>query len=466
MTKEYLRVWNMCLAQIKQAVPPQSFTTWFEPIKPIKLEGDVLTILVPNKFFYEWLEEHYVGILKQTIFLALGPKGRLEYQIKILKQEHPIMLSDDEGVDSMLKKDEFKNAFVIPGIIKHKFETNLNPKYTLDNFIEGDCNRLARNAGLAIAERPGTTSFNPLFIYGDVGLGKTHIANGIGNAILAKHPTKKVLFTASEKFTQQLINSIKQNNIDDFIQYYMAVDVLIIDDIQFLANKGKTLEIFFHIFNQLHQNRKQIVMTCDKAPKDLVGMEDRLISRFKWGLTADLQAPDLETRIAILESKMNEENLEFSNQVKEYVAYNIKNNIRELEGVLISLVAHASINKKSIDINLAREVIQQFVANVHTDISVENILQMVAEYFDIDLKKMQGNTRKREVVVARQLSMYLAKAYTKTSLKMIGNHFGGKDHSTVIYSCRAVQDLIDTDAKFKTAVESLERRLKLGMQAN
>jgi chromosomal replication initiator protein len=207
-------------------------------------------------------------------------------------------------------------------------------------------------------------------------------------------------------------------------------------------------------------------MTCDKAPKDLVGMEDRLISRFKWGLTADLQAPDLETRIAILESKMNEENLEFSNQVKEYVAYNIKNNIRELEGVLISLVAHASINKKSIDINLAREVIQQFVANVHTDISVENILQMVAEHFDIDLKKMQGNTRKREVVVARQLSMYLAKAYTKTSLKMIGNHFGGKDHSTVIYSCRAVQDLIDTDAKFKTAVESLERRLKLGMQAN
>ncbi|MBL7792219.1 MAG: chromosomal replication initiator protein DnaA, partial [Saprospiraceae bacterium] len=373
MMRDHATVWDSCLQTIRKSVPMQSYKTWFEPIRPVKLEHNALTIQVPNRFFYEWLEEHYVALLKTTIRRELGDRGKLEYHILTsngngisngngnghhVDQSGPLAAKAADGLTpGMIDTEHIKNPFVIPGIKKVKIDPQLNPQYTFDTYIEGDCNRLARSAGLAIARKPGETSFNPLVIFGDTGLGKTHLAQAIGNDVLARFPNKTVLYVSSEKFTQQIIQSIKNNAVNDFVNFYQLVDVLIVDDIQFLANKQKTQEIFFHIFNQLHQGGKQIVLTSDRPPKMLDGMEERLISRFKWGLSADLQAPDLETRMAIIEAKMNREGLDIPQDVVEFICYNIQNNIRELEGVLVSLIAQSSLNRREVDLDLAREVV-------------------------------------------------------------------------------------------------------------
>lgn len=482
MIKDHATVWDSCLHAIRKSVNQQSFRTWFEPIRPVRLDGNALTIQVPNKFFYEWLEEHYVSLLKSTIRKELGDRGRLEYQILMGASVNEMAKangnsngnghSTTNGVSAkngehyapgMIDMENIKNPFVIPGIKKLRIDPNLNPNYTFDNFIEGDCNRLARSAGLAIAKKPGGTSFNPLVIFGDVGLGKTHLAHAIGNDILDKFPNKSVLYVSSEKFTSQIIQSIKNNAVNDFINFYQTVEVLIVDDIQFLANKQKTQEIFFHIFNQLHQNGRQIILTSDRPPKDMEGVEERLISRFKWGLSADLQAPDLETRMAILESKMNREGVELPSNVIEFICYNIQNNIRELEGVLVSLIAQSSLNRREIDLELAKEVIRNFVSQINKEITLDFIQKLVAEHFGVTMDKIQGKTRKRSIVIARQLSMFLAKKLTDKSLKSIGEMFGGRDHSTVIYSCKTVQDLMETDAIFKDTVTDLEKKIKMSL---
>ncbi len=467
MVKDCISVWDNCLRTIRKNVNNQSFKTWFEPIKAVALENDSLTIQVPNKFFYEWLEEHFVSLLKMTIRQELGEKGRLEYQILMANQQNnnsrPHQGSNETTGPGSVDTGNIKNPFVIPGIKKMKIDPQLNPTYLFENFIEGDCNRLARSAGIAIAKRPGETAFNPLVIFGDVGLGKTHLAQAIGNEVQKKIPGKTILYVPSDKFTNQIIQSIKNNAVNDFVNFYHMVDVLIVDDIQFLENKKKTQEIFFHIFNQLHQNGKQIILTSDRPPKDLDGMEDRLISRFKWGLSADLQAPDLETRMAILEAKMSEEGVDIPQDVTEFICYNIKNNIRELEGVLISLVAQSSLNRREIDVELAKEVIKNFVSQMSKEITVDFIQNLVADHFDVPVGKLAGKTRKRSIVIARQLSMYLAKNLTNKSLKAIGENFGGRDHSTVIYSCKAVQDLLDTDMIFKDTVADLEKKIRLSL---
>ncbi len=471
MTRDHASVWDNCLQAIRKNVNQQSFKTWFEPIKPVRLDNNALTIQVPNKFFYEWLEEHYVNLLKTTIRRELGERGRLEYQI-LMSQNNGGHAGKTNGsskparegiTPGMIDSQAIKNPFVIPGIKKIRVDPQLNPHYVFDNYIEGDCNRLARSAGMAIAKKPGGTSFNPLVIFGDVGLGKTHLAHAIGNDVLNRFPGKTVLYVSSEKFTNQIIQSIKNNAVNDFVNFYQLIDVLIVDDIQFLANKQKTQEIFFHIFNQLHQNGKQIILTSDRPPKDLDGMEERLISRFKWGLSADLQAPDLETRIAILEAKMNQEGIEIPQDVTEFICYNIQNNIRELEGVLVSLVAQSSLNQQEVDMELAKRVIRNFVKQINKEITVDYIQKLVAEHFDLGVEKLQGKTRKRQVVIARQLSMYLAKNLTDKSLKAIGENFGGRDHSTVIYSCKTVQDLMETDVIFKDTVSELEKKIKMSL---
>lgn len=479
MVIDHAAVWDNCLQTIRKNVPTQSFRTWFEPIKPVGLEDHALTIQVPNKFFYEWLEEHYVSLLKMTIRKELGDRGRLEYQILMSNggngngngnghsHKERTNGSDKNGEDrfgpGMVDMGNIKNPFVIPGIKKMKIDPQLNANYTFDTYIEGDCNRLARSAGQAIAKNPGGTSFNPLVIFGDVGLGKTHLAHAIGNEVIERFPNKAVLYVSSEKFTNQIIQSIKNNAVNDFVNFYQLIDVLIVDDIQFLANKQKTQEIFFHIFNQLHQNNRQIILTSDRAPKDLDGMEERLISRFKWGLSADLQAPDLETRMAILEAKMSREGVEIPQNVTEFICYNIKNNIRELEGVLVSLIAQSSLNRREIDVDLAKVVVKNFVTEINKEITVEFIQKLVAEHFSVAVEKLQGKTRKRQVVIARQLSMYLAKNLTDKSLKAIGETFGGRDHSTVIYSCKTVQDLMETDAIFKDTVVELEKKIRMSL---
>ena len=483
MTRDHESVWGSCLQTIRKSINSRSFKTWFEPIRPVSLSSDALTIQVPNKFFYEWLEEHYVSLLKSTIKKELGDRGRLEYQILMGAPKpkarrtavaHSNYASNSasrsahakSSTDSnILDRNAIKNPFIIPGIKKLNIDSRLIPHYGFDNFIEGDCNRLARSAGLAVAKKPGGTAFNPLVIFGDVGLVKTHLAHAVGNEVKRRYPEKRILYVSSEKFTNQIIESIKNNAVNDFLIFYQMLDVLIIDDIQFLENKLKTQEIFFHIFNQLHQAGKQIILTSDRPPKDMVGIEERLISRFKWGLSADLQAPSLETRMAILASKMMKEGVDLPSDVVEFICYNIQSNIRELEGVLISLIAQASLVNREIDINLTKEVIKNFVTQINKEITVENIQQLVAKHFDVPVDKLAGKTRKRQIVIARQLSMYLAKKLTDKSLKVIGQTFGGRDHSTVIYSCKTVQDLLDTDLIFKETVSELEKEIQMSLNS-
>ena len=474
MEKTSSHVWNNCLQIIKDNIPAQSFKTWFEPIKALRLEGNVLTIQVPSLFFYEWLEEHYVGLLRKTVKKQLGEDGRLEYNIVVEKSSTSIpyttnMPSNGNGAEGKnqsmpmpisLNKD-IKNPFVIPGLKKLQVDPQLNQNYTFENFIEGDCNRLARSAGYAVAGKPGGTSFNPLMIYGGVGLGKTHLVQAIGNEVKRTLTDKLVLYVSCEKFTQQFVDALKNNNINDFVNFYQAMDVLIMDDVHNFAGKEKTQDIFFHIFNHLHQSGKQLIITSDKAPKDLSGLEERLLSRFKWGLSADLQIPDLETRMAILNKKMYFDGIELPSEVIEYVAHNIDNNVRELEGAMVSLLAQSTLNKKEIDLNLAKSMLKNFIKNSSKEISMEYIQKLVCEYFEVPIEMVKSKTRKREIVQARQISMYLAKLHTKTSLKSIGAFFGGRDHSTVIYACQTVDDLIDTDKKFKGYVADIQKKLKM-----
>ena len=467
-------VWENCLKIIKDNVPTQSFKTWFEPIKALKLDGSVLTIQVPSLFFYEWLEEHYVNLLRKTIKHELGADARLEYNIVVdnaTANSKAQTINIPASPNGELKNpsvpipvtvpSSIRNPFVIPGLKKINIDSQLNSKYSFDNFVEGDCNRLARSAGFAVANKPGGTSFNPLMIYGPTGLGKTHLVHAIGGAIKDRFPEKQVLYVNAEKFTQQFVESMKNNTINDFKNFYQLIDVSILDDVHNFAGKEKTQDIFFHIFNELHQTNKQIVLTSDKPPKDLIGVEDRLLSRFKWGLTADLQIPDFETRMAILYKKMQLDGIELPQDVVEYVAHNIDSNMRDLEGAMVSLLAHSTLNKKEIDLPLAKQMLKNFIKNSSKEISIEYIQKLVCEYFEVPVELLKSQTRKREIVQARQISMYLAKSHTKSSLKSIGMHFGGRDHSTVIYACQTVEDLIDTDKKFRAYVADIQKKLKL-----
>jgi chromosomal replication initiator protein len=468
-------VWENCLKVIRDNVSIQSFKTWFEPIKPVKLKDNVLTIQVPSQFFYEWLEEHYIALLKKTIRKELGAEGRLEYAILMensTNSSNPytvkIPTSNTRSVKNQpvsmpidANTQPIKNPFVIPGLRKVNVDSNLIPKYSFENFVEGDCNRLARSAGYAVANKPGGTAFNPLLIYGAGGLGKSHLAHAIGIEIKNKYPNKTVLYVPSEKFTLQFIEAIRNNTTNDFQHFYQMIDVLIIDDVQFFAGKEKTQEIFFHIFNHLHQSGKQIVLTSDKAPVEMQGMEQRLLSRFKWGLSADLQAPGLETRIAILEKKMYADGIELPHEVVEYLAYSITSNIRELEGALISLIAQSSLNKKAITLDLAKQMIDKFVKNTAREVSIDYIQKVVCDYFDMPIELIKSKTRKREVVQARQIAMYFAKKMTKSSLANIGMHCGGKDHATVLHACRTVNNLQETDKQFRNFIDDLEKKLSI-----
>ena len=473
--KNHEEVWDSCLKVIKDNVSFQSFKTWFQPIKPVKLKDKVLTIQVPSQFFYEWLEEHYIPLLRKTIKKELGQEGKLEYSIvmenntqnsnpytvKIPTTNKRALKNPSVSMPIDLGTNPIKNPFVIPGLRKVNVDSNLNPTYSFENFIEGDCNRLARSAGFAVAQKPGGTAFNPLLIYGGVGLGKTHLAHAIGISIKNQFPNKTVLYVSSEKFTHQFIDAVKSGTTNDFQHFYQMIDVLIIDDVQFFAGKEKTQEIFFHVFNHLHQTGKQLVLTSDKPPVEMQGMEQRLLSRFKWGLSADLQPPDLETRIAILEKKMYADGIDLPKEVVEYLAYSITTNIRELEGALISLIAQSSLNKKSITLELAKQMIDKFVKNTAREVSIDYIQKIVCDYFDLPIELLKSKTRKREVVQARQIAMYFAKKMTKSSLANIGMHCGGKDHATVLHACRTVNNLQETDKQFRGYLEDLEKKLSI-----
>ena len=467
-------IWNNCLTVIRSNVSHQNFKIWFEPILPVSIKDNILTIQVPSQFFYEWLEENYITLLKKTIKKELGKEGKLEYHIvlensskskpyvsKIPSSNQKDIQNNPVSIPMNLSTNKIRNPFIIPGLQKININPQLNKSYTFDAFVEGECNRLARSAGYAVAQDPGGTSFNPLFIYGSGGLGKTHLANAIGIEAKNLDPEKTVLYVSADKFQTQFIDAIMDNKKNDFVHFYQSIDVLILDDVQFLSGKEKTQDVFFHIFNHLHQNKKQVILTSDKAPVDIIGMEQRLLSRFKWGLSADLQSPDLETRLAILKKKIKQDGIEIPYSVVEYIAYSITSNVRELEGALISLLAQSSLNKKEITIDLAKDMLDKFVRNTVREVSIDYIQKVVCDYFDIPIDVMKSKTRKREIVQCRQLSMYFAKQMTKSSLAMIGKHCGNKDHATVLHACKTVNNLADTDKRFKGYISDIEKRLTL-----
>ncbi|SNC74946.1 chromosomal replication initiator protein DnaA [Hymenobacter gelipurpurascens] len=493
MLKDCRTVWVNCLRVIKANIGEQSFKTWFQPIVPVQLHNNVLIIQVPSQFFYEWLEEHYVDVLRKAIYQEVGPEGRLEYSIVVdngnaqtkprtlnLPTSHKAsgpapeatpaaalasgpMSSSARNVAAAAAAPQqqatLRNPFEASKAIDRNYlHSQLNHSYTFENYIEGDCNRLSRSAGLAVANKPGTTSFNPLMIYGGVGLGKTHLVQAIGNHIKATNVDKFVLYVSAEKFTNQFIESLRSNAVQDFANFYLLVDILILDDVQFLSGKDKTQEMFFHIFNHLHQAGKQIVMTSDRPPRDLVGLEDRLLSRFKWGLTADLQSPDFETRMAIIQNKMQQDGIDIPPQVVEYLAHSVNTNVRELEGVLISLVAQSSLNRREIDLEMAKQALRHIIEEVEAEVNLDFIQKTCAEYFGVPLDLLKAKTRKKEVVTARQVAMYFAKEHTSHSLKSIGHHFGGRDHSTVIHSVQTVSDLIDSDKSFRSTIQDLRKK--------
>lgn len=481
MNSDHLAAWEKCLDIIRDNVPGSSFKTWFEPIVPVKIEKKVLTIQVPSAFFYEYLEEQFIDILRKTLRMVLGNGAKLEYNVVMGPSNggshesggSPYTVSyptnsgtrvTNQPLTIPLKADErksIKNPFVIPGIQKLHVDPQLKPDNTFENFVEGDCNRLARSAGYAVARNPGGTAFNPLMIYGNSGLGKTHLAQAIGIEVKEHDPNKVVLYVNANKFQTQFTEATRNNNRNDFLHFYQMIDVLILDDVHEFAGKEKTQETFFHIFNHLHQTGKQLILTSDKPPIELKGMEQRLLSRFKWGLTADLQTPDFETRMKILRRKVYADGLSLSDEVLEYIASHVSNNVRELEGALVSLLAQSMLNKREITLDLTAKLINKLVQNSRRELSIEYISKVVCDYFKMPVESIQAKTRKREIVQARQITMYFSKSLTKYSLASIGAQIGKKDHATVLHACKTVSNLKDTDKNFRQFMEDIEKKLTL-----
>lgn len=474
MSKDHHHIWENCLRIIKDNVPYISYRTWFEPIVPVKLDKDILTIQVPSPFFYEYLEEQYIDILRKTLRKELGTGAKLEYSVvvdnNLNANNRPYTVKLPTNQNNNLKnrpvtatfQDDgaIKNPFVIPGIQKLNIDPQLKQDNTFENFIEGECNRLARSASYAVAQKPGGTAFNPLMLFGNSGLGKTHLAQAIGIEVKERFPEKIVLYVNANKFQTQFSEATRNNNRNDFLHFYQMIDVLIIDDVQEFAGKEKTQETFFHIFNHLHQTGKQLILTSDKPPIELKGLEQRLLSRFKWGLTADLQVPDFETKMNILRKKIYKDGIEIPEEVLEYIASHINSNVRELEGALISLLAQSTLNKKEINIELAIKMINKLVKCSVKEITIDYITKTVCDYFNLPVDSLIIKTRKRETVQARQIAMYFSKNMTKSSLASIGSQIGGKDHATVLHACRTISNLKDTDKNFKVYLDEIEIKLK------
>lgn len=449
-------IWKKCLSVIKENVPALTYSTWFIPIKPIEYINNSLKIEVPNTFFIEWIEEHYNTIINNVVNQILGKDGKLLY---VVLDEQVANLE----MTNIIDEPQIREVVApVEDEVRPEFENYLMPRYKFDNFIKGEGNQLARAAAIAIGENSGETSFNPFFIYGGVGLGKTHLMQAIGNRIIEKSPSKKVIYISTEQFTVEFIDAIQSGKANEFSNFYKNMDALIIDDIQFLIGKERTQDYFFHIFNRLHQAGKQIILSSDKPPKELKGLNERLISRFQWGLTADIQAPDFETRMAILKNKAESFGISIPNDILEYMAYNITSNIRELEGCLIKILASASLNSQEINLELAKKTVNEIATGRQVNISIDYITQIVCEYFEVDENKVREKNRKKEVVLARQVAMFLSKKLTKSSLKTIGLHFGGRDHSTVIHAYNSVEKSLSDD-KTKGIVESLRNKIELGV---
>ena len=450
-------VWNSCLEYVRKKIPQQTFETWFAPMKAISLADDNLILQVPNKFFYDWVDNHYREMILKALKEVTGNGFNVSYTI-LLGEE----VEQPAGTHSVSKRGSGVTPVAEPDFIAGGREqgTRLNERYVFDTFVEGASNQFARAAAMAVASAPGRTSFNPLVIYGGTGLGKTHLLQAIGNEALNNGRAKKVVYVSSDTFTLDFIAAIQNNKTTEFSRSYRSIDMLLLDDIQFFQNKEQTQEQFFHIFNDLYQRHKQIVLTTDKPPMELRGLQERLLSRFQSSLTVDIQPPDLETRIAILQKKANDDGLDIPYEVIEYLSANIRSNIRELEGALIRLLAYSSLLQVDIDINLTQRVMREILGTRHSSVlSIESVQSTVSTVYKINLDSMVGKGRTKEVAEARMIAMYLTREFTDLSLKTIGLYFGGRDHSTVVHACRWVEERLQSDSVFARQINDLKAKL-------
>ncbi len=460
-------LWNRCLVVLKDIVPEAVYTTWFAPIVPLKYEHDEMLLQVPSMFFYEYIEEKFADLLCSTLEKETGRSTKLLYKVLIDKSEQstptpifPSATETKEEVPTVVVKTSAPNLPWANSALPQELDPQLNPIYNFNSFIEGRCNKLARTAGVSIANDPGRTPFNPLFVFGQSGVGKTHLAQAIGLMAKQLNPEKRVLYVSANLFCIQYTDAVRFNKQNDFLNFYQSIDVLIIDDIQTLAGKDKTQQTFFHIFNHLHQMGKQLILTSDKAPFALQGMEDRLLTRFKWGLTAEIEKPDYELRRAILKNKIYKDGLDIPEDVVDYIAENVVDNVRDLEGVLLSLLAHSTFTDERIDMQLAVKVVGKVVNMQPHELTPERIREVVCNYFAVSQDSVASKSRVREVANARHIAMYLSKQMTKKSLSEIGRTIGGRDHATVLHSCAVVNDLMETDKSFKNHVEEIEKLLR------
>ena len=465
--ERHIAVWNNCLQIIGNNTDPQQFNTWFKLIRPVSLEGAHLTVEVPSDFFRQYIEEAYKDLLRLTIKRAIGADARLFYLVRPVQNKEGMVLPSSQSPvpsNNAVSVPTYPPAgrpspFVFPGVQRLKINPRLNPEYCFANLVEGECNKLGMNAAQNISQAPGKTPFNPLFLFGGPGLGKTHIAQAIGIAIKEKFQEKVVLYVTGHEFKTQYMDAVQGNRIVDFIAFYQRIDVLIVDDIQDLIGQG-TQHTFFNVFNHLHQNGKQLIFTSDRAPADLQNFEDRLMSRFKWGLSVELLKPDYATRLEMLRSRALREGVSLSEDVLTYLASRIKTNFRELEGTLTSLVAYATLGHRNIDVDLAQSISGKIVGQEQKEVSTALVIDSVCEYFNITRDMLLSTSRKRQIVQARQIAMYECRNLIQNcSLSTIGAQIGGKDHATVLHACNTVQDLMATDKLFRQWVEDIENRI-------
>ncbi len=444
-------IWLEAQSNIAKVLTPQTFNTWIKPVKYLGVSNNAIELAVPSKFVKEWITEKYLAMIQEAVSSLTDSRFQVEFRVidRPETQKHTAGNGTNEPTESKPARDKAKST---------EFTTNLNPKYTFDTFVCGGSNQFAHAASQAVANKPAT-SYNPLFIYGGVGLGKTHLLCAIGNHILGHNKKARVSYYTSEKFMNELINCLRYNKMEQFRNKFRSMDVLLIDDVQFIAGKERTQEEFFHTFNALYESHKQIVVTSDKFPKDIPGLEERLRSRFEWGLIADIQPPEIETKVAILRKKAELDAIALPDDVALFLASSSTNNVRELEGMLIRLGAFASLTGSAITLTMARQVLKDIIIDKSRDITVEMIQKHVAEYFKIKLADLKSDKRLKALVVPRQIAIYLCRDLTKCSYPEIGEKFGGKDHSTIIHSVKKVDRLMTQDLDFKGTVEHLKRGL-------
>ena len=458
-------LWNRCLNFIKDNVPEKQFKIWFEPIVPLKYENQALTIGVPSPFFYEYLEEKFVDLLRTAIYKEIGEGTELMYSVLTDKANHiSVNIEGSKRSSALPNQAPIHNANKAPNPLQatapQDLDPHLNPNYNFENFIKGGSNEFSRTVAETVAQNPART-FNPLFLYGPSGVGKTHLINAIGTRIKELYPEKRVLYVSAHLFQVQYTDSVRTNHFNDFISFYQTIDVLIIDDIQEFAGVTKTQNTFFHIFNHLHQNGKQLILTSDRAPVMLQGMEERLLTRFKWGLVAELEKPDINLRKDILRNKIRRDGLTIPESVICYIAENVNESVRELEGIVNSLLAQSILFKREIDLELTQRIVRKVVNSDEVKaITIEDIIAKVCSHYNIEESTIHVKCRKREVVQARQMAMFLAKKHTDNSLSKIGKMIGNKDHATVLHACKIIKDQIEVDKALKAELEEIEMTLR------